>query len=196
VPPERAGRVVARLMDAKMFSGWGIRTLSADHPLYNPLAYHDGSVWPHDNGLIAQGFARYGFHAEAAVLARAVSGAAASFALHQIPELYAGLPRAAAPFPVQVPGANVPQAWAAGSAFSFLRALLGIEADAPNGRLRLAPVLPHWLPELTLRDLRVGAQRFDLHFSGEGAATRVEVLAGDPAAVAVAPPPAPGGPPS
>ena len=185
VPPERAGRVVARLMAPDMFSGWGIRTLSADHPSYNPLAYHNGSVWPHDNGLIAQGFSRYGFHAEAAQLARAVSGAAAFFSLHQIPELYAGLPRDIAAFPVQVPGANVPQAWAAGSAFSFLAALLGIEADAPNNVLRLAPALPHWLPEVTLCDLRVGAHTFDLRFWHDHGATRVEVLRGDAGAVVV-----------
>jgi len=191
VPPERAGRVVARLMAPDMFSGWGIRTMSTGHRSYNPLAYHNGSVWPHDNGLIAQGFARYGFHAEAAQVARAISGAAASFALHQVPELYAGLPREIAPFPVQVPGANVPQAWAAGSAFSFLQALLGIEPDAPNGVLRLAPALPHWLPQITLRDLRFGSQRFDLHFRREGDATHVEVLAGDPKAVVVRPVPAP-----
>jgi glycogen debranching enzyme len=188
VPRERAGRVVARLMDDRMFSGWGIRTLATDHPLYNPISYHNGSVWPHDNGLIAQGFARYGFHAEAATVARAVSGAAAQFAMHQVPELYAGLARAATPFPVQVPGANVPQAWAAASAFSFLQALLGIEADAPAGLLRLTPALPAWLPDLTLRGLRVGTQSFDLRFVRAGEATQMEVLGGDPAAVVVTPP--------
>jgi glycogen debranching enzyme len=185
VPPERAAKVVARLMGPDMFSGWGVRTLSANHPLYSPIAYHNGSVWPHDNGLIAQGFARYGFHAEAAILARAVSGAASQFALHQIPELYAGLASGETPFPVQVPGANVPQAWAAGSAFSFVSALLGIEPDAPNGKLHLTPALPAWLPEVTLRALRVGNQRFDLRFWRDGEATRVKVLSGDAGAVVV-----------
>jgi glycogen debranching enzyme len=192
VPAERAGRVVARLMDPTMFSGWGIRTLAAGHPSYDPLSYHNGSVWPHDNGLIAQGFARYGFHAEAARVARAISGAASFFALHQIPELYAGLPRAATAFPVQVLGANVPQAWAAGSAFSFLQALLGMEADAPRGVLRLAPSLPAWLPEVTLRDLRMGRETFDLRCWRDGDATRVEVLRGNAEAVSVAAPVRPG----
>ncbi len=185
VPKERAGRVVARLMAPDMFSGWGIRTLSAAHPAYNPISYHNGSVWPHDNGLIAQGFTRYGFRAEANTVARAVSGAASFFALHQIPELYAGLPREVAAFPVQVLGANVPQAWAAGSAFSFLQALLGIEPDAPGGRLRVSPALPSWLPELTLRDLCVGERRFDLRFARDNGTTRVDVLRGDAAAVEV-----------
>jgi glycogen debranching enzyme len=187
VAPERAARVVGRLLGADMFSGWGIRTLSAAHPAYNPYAYHNGSVWPHDNGLIALGMKRYGFAAEAARVARAVSGAAAFFALHQVPELYAGLPRELAPFPVQVLGANVPQAWAAGSCFSFLAALLGLDPDAPNGVLRLAPTLPAWMPELTLRDLAFGDARFDLHFRREREATRVEVLKGDAAAILVAP---------
>jgi len=187
VPQERAGRVVARLMAPEMFSGWGIRTLSAGHPLFNPISYHNGSIWPHDNGLIAQGFARYGFRAEAARVARAVSGAAAYFAQHQVPELYAGLQHTVAPFPVQVPGANVPQAWAAGSAFSFLQALLGIAADAPNGVLRLAPALPAWLPEVTLRDMRLGAASFDVRVWRDGEVSRVEVLRGDAAAVIVLP---------
>jgi glycogen debranching enzyme len=183
VPPARAGRVVERLLAPDMFSGWGIRTLSATHPAFNPYSYQNGSVWPHDNGLIALGMKRYGFAEAAARVARAVSGAAAFFALHQVPELYAGLPREVAPFPVQVLGANVPQAWAAGSAFSFLSALLGLDADAPRGVLRLDPALPPWLPDVTLRDLRLGDQQFDLHFRRVGEATEVEVLKGDPAAI-------------
>ena len=93
-----------RLLAPDMFSGWGIRTLSALHPAYNPYSYQNGSVWPHDNGFIALGFKRYGFAAEAARVARAVSGAASFFALHQVPELYAGLPRELAPYPVQYLG--------------------------------------------------------------------------------------------
>jgi glycogen debranching enzyme len=188
VPPARAEHVVARLLAPDMFSGWGIRTLSSAHVAFNPYSYQNGSVWPHDNGLIALGMKRYGFAAEAARVARAVSGAAAFFTLHQVPELYAGLPREAAPFPVQVLGANVPQAWAAGSAFSFLSALLGFEPDAPRGVLRLDPTLPAWLPELTLRDLRLKGELFDLHFRRLGETTVVEVLKGDPAAIVLGSP--------
>src|ERR1700684_4740260 len=91
VPPDRATRVVARLMRPDMWSGWGIRTLSADHPAYNPYSYQNGSVWPHDNALIAVGFRRYGFAAEAASITRGISEAASHFQLNQLPELYAGI---------------------------------------------------------------------------------------------------------
>ncbi len=180
VPPHKAARVVERLMRPDMWSGWGIRTLSADHPSYNPHSYQNGSVWPHDNSLIAFGFKRYGFHEEAGRIARDVSEAASFFALHRLPELYAGIPRDGANFPVQYVGANVPQAWAAGSVFLLMQAMLGFQPDAAAGVLHLDPWLPHWLPDLTLRDVRVGTQTFDLHFEGCGADTRVEVRRGDP----------------
>jgi glycogen debranching enzyme len=184
VPRERAGRVVARLMQPDMWSGWGIRTLSADHPAYNPHSYQNGSVWPHDNALIALGFRRYGFAVEAARIARDISGAAAFFALHQMPELYSGLQRNPTNFPVQYLGANVPQAWAAGSSFSFLEMTLGFQPDAPAGVLYLDPHLPPWIDDLTIRDLSVGRAVYDLRFWRDGEATRWEVLKGDSATVA------------
>ncbi|MBS0409626.1 MAG: amylo-alpha-1,6-glucosidase, partial [Proteobacteria bacterium] len=180
VPRERAGRVVSRLMKPDMWSGWGVRTLSADHPAFNPHAYQNGSVWPHDNGIIAQGFRRYGFAAEAARIARDVSGAAAYFMQHQAPELYAGLQRTPTSFPVQYKGANTPQAWAAGSCFHLLQTLVGFQPDAPNRRLCIDPRLPDWLPDLTLRDLRLDRLKFDLRFWREGETTCWEVLDGDP----------------
>jgi glycogen debranching enzyme len=183
VPADRAGRVVRRLMAPDMWSGWGIRTLSADHPAYNPYSYQNGSVWPHDNGFIALGFRRYGFAAEAARVARDVSGAGGYFMQHQMPELYAGLQRSPTNFPVQYLGANVPQAWAAGSAFCFLQALLGFQPDAPNERLYIDPVLPEWLPDITVMDLRVGQRSFDVHFWRDGDKTQWEVLKGDRDAV-------------
>jgi len=184
VPPERAARVVKRLMAPDMWSGWGIRTLSAEHPAYDPHSYQNGSVWPHDNGIIALGFRRYGFAAEAAQIARDVSRAGGYFMQHQLPELYAGLQRSQTNFPVQYLGANVPQAWAAGSCFALLQAILGIQPDAPNGMLYLDPHLPDWLPDLFLRDLRVGRRSFDLKFWREGAQTRWEAVKGPRAAVA------------
>ncbi len=179
VPQERAAKVVARLMAPDMWSGWGIRTLSADHPAYNPHSYQNGSVWPHDNAMIALGFRRYGFVEEAGRVARDISGAASYFTQHQMPELYSGLQRDPGSFPVQYLGANTPQAWAAGSAFAILGMILGFSPDGPGGKLYLDPHLPDWLPELTVRDLRVGKAMYDLRVYRDGKATRLEVLKGD-----------------
>ncbi len=184
VPADRARCVVKRLMEPDMWSGWGIRTLSANHPAYNPFSYQNGAVWPHDNGIIAMGFRRYGFAAEAARIARDVSEAASYFMLHQVPELYSGVQREPTNFPVQYRGANVPQAWAAGSAFAFLQMILGFQPDAPHGQLYIDPLLPAWLPDLTVMNLQVGTQNLDLRFWRDGEKTRWEVLKGDHDAVA------------
>jgi len=183
VPDDRAGRVIARLMAPDMNSGWGIRTLSADHPAFNPYSYQNGSVWPHDNGIIIEGFKRYGYAKEAAMIARDITDAAAHFMLDQVPELYSGVQRSPQAFPVQYLGANVPQAWAAGSAFMILQALLGIQPNAPEGRLYVDPYLPDWLPDITLIDLRLGRQTFDIRFWRENNETKFEVLRGNAKAV-------------
>jgi glycogen debranching enzyme len=171
----RAARLVRRLMQDDMWSGWGIRTLSANHPAYNPHSYHRGSIWPHDNGIIAAGFKRYGFADEASQLARDIWEAAAFFASYRLPELYAGLPRAENTFPVQYLGANIPQAWAAGTIFHLLQTILGIRADAPNGRLYVRPTLPHWLPELVLGNLACGEARLSIRFWREGGQSHWEI---------------------
>lgn len=178
VPPDRAARVVERLMAPDMSSGWGIRTLSALHPAFNPYSYQNGSVWPHDNSLIALGFKRYGYGREVGLIARDISRAAGHFLLNQLPELYSGVQRGEAEFPVQYLGANVPQAWAAGSVFALLQAILGITLDAPHGRILVDPMLPSWLPDITLSDLRLGHHTIDIRFWREGDVTRYEVLRG------------------
>jgi glycogen debranching enzyme len=183
VPPERAARVVARLMAPDMNTGWGIRTLSSRHPAYNPHSYQNGSVWPHDNSLIALGFKRYGFTDEVGQIARGISEAASHFMLNQLPELYAGIARSEMAFPVQYLGANVPQAWAAGSAFALLQAILGIQPDAPRNVLSVDPALPRWLPDVTLSDLRLGRRHFDIRFWRQGEETEFEVLRGEKAMV-------------
>ena len=183
VPPDRARRVMERLTAPDMWSGWGIRTLSASHASFNPYAYQLGAVWPHDNSIIALGFKRYGFAAEAARVARDISGAASFFRGNQLPEVYAGVQKDGTNFPVQYLGANVPQAWSSGSAFMLLQALLGLSPDAPRGRLYIDPELPSWMPDVTLSDLTVGKDVFSLRFWRDGDATRHEVLQGDPAAV-------------
>jgi glycogen debranching enzyme len=183
VPPERAAKVVQRLMAPDMWSGWGIRTLSAKHPAYNPYNYQTGSVWPHDNAIIALGFKRYGFSAEATRIARDISDAASHFLSNQLPELYTTIERNEKSFPIQYLGANVPQAWAAGSVFGLLQAILGVVPDAPHGKLNVDPELPEWLPDLTVQDLRLGKHCFVIRFWREGGETTFKVLEGDPKAV-------------
>ena len=179
VPPERAKRVVDRLMAPDMWTGWGIRTLSADHPAFNPYNYQTGSVWPHDNAIIALGFKLYGFGDEAARVAHDVSVAASHFLLNQLPELYTASERDETNFPVQYIGANVPQAWAAGSVFMLVQALLGFLPDAPRNKLYVDPSLPSWLPDLTVRDLRIGKHKLDIRFRREGDQTTFEVIKGN-----------------
>jgi len=165
VPPERARRVVARLLAPDMWSGWGIRTLSAAHPYYNPFSYHTGSVWPHDNAMIAGGFRRYGYDEEAARVAEGIFDAAALFPSHRLPELWAGVERDEGAFPVPYLGASAPQAWAAASVFRLVAVLCGIHARvAPDGsrELFVNPALPEWLPELTITRLRAGKGAMDL----------------------------------
>jgi glycogen debranching enzyme len=182
-PPERAGKLVRRLMAPDMWSGWGIRTLSALNPAYNPYNYQTGSVWPHDNAIIALGFRRYGYSAEAASVARDISEAASHFLLNQLPELYTTIKRDETSFPVQYLGANIPQAWAAGSVFLLMQAILGFSPDAPRGKLYVDPSLPEWLPDMTVLDLRIGKRRFDIRFWRDGGESQFEVLQGDPKAV-------------
>ena len=165
-------------MAPDMWTQWGIRTLSSRHPAFNPYNYQTGSIWPHDNALIAFGFKRYGFGAEAARIARAISEAGRHFLFNQLPELYTSPERQEA-FPVQYLGANVPQAWAAGSVFTLLRAMLGFIPDARRGKLYVDPELPDWLPDLTVLDLRVHRNTFDIRFWRDGEQTKFEVLRGD-----------------
>ena len=164
--PDRAARVVERLMRPDLFSGWGIRTLSSAATAFNPISYHLGSVWPHDNALILRGFRRYGHDAAALRLFDALFEAASGFRDHRLPELFCGYPREAdEERPVRYPVACVPQAWAAGAIPDMLWALLGLEADALQGRLRIVrPRLPSWLTWLEVSDLWVGDARVDLRF--------------------------------
>jgi glycogen debranching enzyme len=180
VPPERAKKVVDRLTAPDMWTGWGIRTLSADHTAFNPYNYQTGSVWPHDNAIIAMGFKRYGFHDEAARIAHDVSFAAGYFLLNQLPELYTASERNETNFPVQYIGANVPQAWAAGSVFMLTQAMLGFAPDAPHNKLYVDPSLPAWLPDLKMHDLRIGKHVLDIRFWREGERTEFDVIKGDP----------------
>ena len=155
-----------------------LRTLSENNRGFNPYHYQIGSVWPHDNGFIAQGMKRYGFHDEALKIAKALTESASFFARDQMPELYAGTTRGPTSFPVQYLGANVPQGWAAGSMFSLLQAIVGFRPVAPQAMLYVDPLLPDWMPELCLRDLTLGQQTFDIRFKRQNNETEFEVLRG------------------
>jgi len=179
VDPGRAARVVRRLLADDMWSGWGIRTLSADHVAYDPLSYQLGSVWPHDNAIIAAGFRAYGFNAEAAQVAAAIFDATAMFASQRPPELFSGLGRDPGGFPVQYLGANVPQAWSSGALVHLVTMILGLEADSASRVLRVRPALPEWMDQVTLRQLRVGDSSIDLRVTRHADTSHtVEVLAG------------------
>jgi glycogen debranching enzyme len=184
VAPERAKQIMDRLMAPDMWTGWGIRTLSANNPAFNPYNYQTGSVWPHDNAIIAMGFKFYGFGAEAARIAHDISYAAGYFKLNQLPELYTAFERDESNFPVQYIGANVPQAWAAGAAFMLTQALLGFLPDAPRNKLYIDPSLPQWLPDLAVQDIRLGKHKLGIRFWREGEETAFEVIKGDPKLVA------------
>jgi glycogen debranching enzyme len=165
VDRDRAERVADRLLAQDLFSGWGVRTLSSDHPAYNPFSYHRGSVWPVEQGTFALGFMRYGLHDHMHRLARAFFDSAALFELNRLPEVYSGHPRDLDhPFPALYPRANWPQAWSASAVFVVLQSLLGLYPYAPMATLFVDPHLPPWLPEITVEGLRVGAAAASLRF--------------------------------
>jgi glycogen debranching enzyme len=174
----RARRVADTLLAPDMCCGWGIRTLSARHPVFNPMSYHNGSVWPHDNALIVMGLSHYGLGANALPVVVATEDAAAAASFSRLPELYCGMDRAGATRPVQYPVSCSPQAWASGALFMMLQAVLGILPDAPSGALHIRnPVLPVPLRQLTITNLRVGHSRVSLNFERHGSRTLVNVLA-------------------
>jgi glycogen debranching enzyme len=163
VPEERAGRVAGQLMSDAMFSGWGVRTLSTDDRGYNPIGYHTGTIWPHDNSIVALGLARAGFRDEANRIALAQLEAA-SFTGHRLPEAFAGFERWVSRFPVPYPTACSPQAWAAAAPFVFLQAILGLEAR--DGELRLDPCVPEELGRIVIRRVHAFGAEWDLEATG------------------------------
>jgi len=166
-----------RLMAPDLFTGWGIRTLSSDHPAFDPYSYHRGSVWPVEHGSFALGFMRYGLHHELHTLLRGMFEASTLFDFQRLPECFSGHQRDAEhPFPALYPKTNWPQAWSASCIFLFMQSLLGIYPFAPMNMLLLDPQLPDWLPEITLRDLRVGKAVTTIRFHRKGKGTNFEVL--------------------
>jgi glycogen debranching enzyme len=164
VPSERVDAVVDQLMGEELWSGWGVRTMSAGDGGFNPLAYHNGTVWPHDNSLIAWGLARYGRWAEAQRIIRRLLHASSYFD-HQLPEVFAGFSRTETPFPIPYPTAARPQAWAAGAPVLLLQLLLGLEPDRRRHFLKTtAPEeIPSWAGSLRLAGVRAFDKAWDVH---------------------------------
>lgn len=178
VDPSRVGRLMERLFQDDMFSGWGMRTLSSQHPAFNPYAYHRGTVWPVEHGATAQGCGRYGLHDCMHRLAQAMFEVAGMFEFRRLPECFSGHPRDEAhPFPAIYPASNSPHAWSASTMVALVQAMLGVYPFAGQRVLRVAPQLPEWLPQITLRGLRVGQARVDLAFNRKAdGTTSFEVL--------------------
>jgi glycogen debranching enzyme len=174
---DRAVRVAETLMSPEMFSGWGIRTVTSDCPRYNPMAYHNGSVWPHDNALIALGLARYGFKRAAGAIFTGMFDAASHMDLMRFPELFCGFARRRGTAPTLYPVACAPQAWASAVPFALLEASLGIVCDHQRREIRFHnPVLPNFLEEIRIVNLQLDGACADLRLRRNGAGTEVAIL--------------------
>jgi glycogen debranching enzyme len=176
ISKERGEQISNRLLSAGLFSGWGIRTLSSFEKYFNPMSYHCGSVWPHDNAIIGYGMARYGLYRQAATVFQALYDTALHFRDYRLPELFCGVERQSKCEPVHYPVSCSPQAWAAGAPFLMLTGLLGLCPSAATGELVIAdPCLPPFLNKLRIDNLRIGSSRISLEFQREGERTHCNV---------------------
>lgn len=175
--PERAQIVAKTLMLPEMFSGWGVRTLSADAPRFNPMSYHNGSVWPHDNALIALGLSRYGLKRAANAIFEGLFGAATHMEMMRFPELFCGFPRRRGTAPTLYPVACAPQAWASVVPFALLQASLGLEIHFARKEIRFNnPQLPKFLEEIHIHDLALDDASVNLRLRRRGANTEVAIV--------------------
>jgi glycogen debranching enzyme len=177
VSENRARRVMETLTGEASFSGWGVRTLSANEARYNPMSYHNGSVWPHDNALIAAGFGRYGLRNGTAKIFAGLLDASLFFDLHRLPELFCGFHRRPGESPTLYPVSCSPQTWASGAVFLCLQACLGLEVLGSQGKVVFSnPYLPQFLPEVRITGLRVGQARLDLSLTRHECDVGINVL--------------------
>ncbi|MCI0353379.1 MAG: hypothetical protein L0Z53_28505 [Acidobacteriales bacterium] len=177
LPRERARAITNRMMREDMFSGWGWRTLAQSEKVFNPLSYHRGSVWPHDNSIVAHGMALNEFREPAQQVLTSLFQAALNFRDYRLPELFCGVQRRQYDEPVHYPVSCSPQAWASGAWFLILNSLLGIRPSAPRKELNIVnPVLPPWLDYMQIRNLRVGNSRVGLDFTRRGDRTFCNVV--------------------
>jgi glycogen debranching enzyme len=183
--PERAKRVIQTLLSPDFSSGWGLRTLAVGEARYNPMSYHNGSIWPHDTAICAMGMARYGERRGVVHITAAQFESAAQFEM-RLPELFCGFPREAGEPPVPYPVACLPQAWAAGSGFMLLQACLGVRVDGEAGVVELKdPHLPIGIDHFAITKLMVGEETLDLHLEREGRGVAVREAAKGSARVKV-----------
>jgi glycogen debranching enzyme len=175
--PDKAQLVAHTLVSEDFFTGWGVRTVGSEEARYNPLSYHNGSVWPHDNALIAIGMAKYGLRELAGQILMSMLDASSAVDLHRLPELFCGLDRRQAEGPTLYPVACSPQAWSAGAVFMLLQACLGLSIDGSKKRLIFdRPYLPEGIPQLWIKNLRVDRGRTDLFLDRHAGTVRVEVI--------------------
>jgi glycogen debranching enzyme len=176
--PERAGKVADTLLRPQFFSGWGIRTVASDQPCYNPMSYHNGSIWPHDNALIALGLARYGRKSAVERIFKGLFEAAVYMDMRRLPELFCGFQRRRNRGPTSYPVACAPQAWASATPFTLIEASLGLEFDPIGHEIRLRnPRLPAFLDWVILRNLQLQHSSVDLKVHGRASDVSVEIIA-------------------
>jgi glycogen debranching enzyme len=177
VEPAKASALIERLFEDDMYTGWGIRTLSSKEFRYNPLGYHNGSLWPHDNSIIATGMGKYDHKDELIRLFTGMYEAAAFYTIYRLPELFGGFPRGEYDIPIRYPVANSPQAWASGTIPYMLTASLGFLPNALEQKLTLIkPTLPPWLQTVKINSVHVGTAAAQLEFQRVGESTLVNVI--------------------
>jgi glycogen debranching enzyme len=175
--PSRAHRVAEALVAPELFTGWGVRTIRAGESRYNPMSYHNGSVWPHDTALIAAGLARYGFKDHVVQLVTGLFDASVYLDLFRLPELFCGFPRRAGEGPTRYPIACAPQAWASAAVYQLIQALLGLEIEGHRRRVVFRhPRLPESIDWLRLTNLVIGTAELDLLCERRGHDVGISVL--------------------
>ncbi len=177
VEPGHVDRLAETLMDEASFSGWGVRTVAAGERRYNPMSYHNGSIWPHDSAMVAMGLGRYGKHDHAARIMSGLFEASRHFELMRLPELFCGFTRRDGEAPTLYPVACSPQAWASGAPFMLLQACLGLEVVALERTVRFSHArLPDFLDHLTIENLPVGDARIDLRVERQRTGVGINIL--------------------
>jgi len=171
----RAEAMAKRIMEPDMYSGWGIRTLASGEVAYDPQSYHNGSVWPHDNSLIAWGLKKYGYSDEANTVITSLIEASKHFD-YRLPELFCGFPRKAGESPVIYHSTCSPQAWASGSIILFIQTMLGLYPDAPNNVLYVKPTLPDWINLVTVKNMVVGGEKISIEFRRVNGVTTFDTI--------------------